>query len=87
MFDTMHEKFMSRLLVVGDRYLGSSLNISWTDDDYQTFSTPRAVDMSLERPVLHRLGRFLQRAFKMVFTQNAPLRVEHFEVDFNIGNR
>lgn len=87
MFDTMHEKFMSRLLVVGDRYLGSLLSISWTDDDYQTFSTPRTVDMSLERPVLHRLGRFLQRAFKMVFTQNAPLRVEHFEVDFNIGNR
>ena len=86
-FDTFHEKYMSRLLVIADRASASTLEVSWTDDDYQTFSAVRQINLAIERPVVHRLGRFLERAFKLNYTQNAPLRVDHLEVDFNIGNR
>jgi hypothetical protein len=86
MFDTMHEKTMARVLVVADRPTTSAdLLVSITDDDYQTYSTPRAVDLNQEFPSLYRWGRFRKRAFKLDFTENAPLRMQHLEVDFNIG--
>jgi len=88
MFDTMHEKYMSRVLVVADRPpSNANLLISFTDDDYQTYSTPRSVNLNQEAPILHRWGRFRRRAFKLDFTENAPHRVEKLEVDFNIGSR
>ena len=88
MFDTIHNKFMSRLLVVCDRpRVNAILNISYTDDDYQTYSTPRPVNLNVDRPTLNRLGKFRRRAFVATFTENAPMRLKHFEVDFNIGAR
>lgn len=88
MFDTMHEKYMSRILVVADRpTTDANLYISWTDDDYQTYSTPRAVNLNQEFPALQRGGRFRRRAFKLEFLENAPMRTNYLEVDFNIGAR
>ena len=87
-FDTNHEKYMSRLIVQADRpSSNASANISWSDDDFQTFSTPRAVELNQEFPTLQRLGRFRKRAFKLTHTANVPFRIRSFEVDFNIGGR
>lgn len=88
MFDTMHNKFMSRLLVVADRPSSDGdLMVSWTDDDYQTYSTPRAINLNQDYPVIYRCGKFKKRAFKLDYTANTPQRIQHLEVDFNIGNR
>jgi hypothetical protein len=87
-FETLHEKTMSRLLVYADRPVStSSMQIQWTDDDYQTFSTARSVSLNTEKPKLDRLGRFVRRAFKYTYTDNYPLRIKYFEVDLNIGTR
>ena len=87
-FDTLHEKYMSRLIVYSDRASAStSLSIETTDDDYQTYSTARTVDLSLELPALTRLGRFRRRAYRLGYSDNYPLRLHHLEVDFNIGGR
>lgn len=88
MFDTMHNKFMSRVLVVAERpTTNANLDIRVTDDDYQTYSTTRSVNLNQNFPHLDRWGMFRKRAFDLQYTQNAPLRIRHLEVDFNIGNR
>jgi hypothetical protein len=87
-FDVHREKYMSRVSVVADRTaLSSQLFVSWSDDDYQTYTAPRPVDMSVEYPCLNRCGRFRKRAFKLTFTENAPMRIRALEVDYNIGGR
>lgn len=83
-FDTMRSKYMSKLTVSGDRTVGN-LTISYTDDDYQTYSTGRNVSLAQERPSLFRLGRFVERAFLLSYTHNAPLRLHHLELSYNIG--
>lgn len=88
MFDTLHEKYMSRVLVVADQpNVDANLSISVTDDDYKTYSIARTVNLNHEAPTLHRWGRFRRRAFKLEHTANVPFRVEKLEVDFNIGGR
>lgn len=84
-WDTLHRKFMNRLLVYADKGTGT-LNISWSDDDYQTYSTPRGVNLASSRPFLTRLGAFFSRALKWSFSENAPCRLMYFEVDYNIGS-
>jgi hypothetical protein len=86
-FDTFHRKFMSRLMAVADKASAGTINVSWTDDDYQTFTTPRTMDLTITRPTLHRMGEFVERAFKVTMLDNKRLKLHHFEVDFNIGNR
>lgn len=83
-FDTMHEKYMFRILPVTDKTTGT-LSIDWTDDDYQTYATARTVDLSIEKPMLHRLGRFVERALRFTITSTASFRMYHAEVDYNIG--
>lgn len=85
-FDTYKTKFISRLVVWANKPSSSSLlSISWTDNDYQTFSTARTVDISTQRPRLDRLGKFRERAFKFTFTDNQPFILLSVEVDLNMG--
>jgi hypothetical protein len=87
-FDVYREKYMSRVSVNSDRAASSAnLFISWTDDDYLTYTTPRPVNLSLEYPNLTRCGRFRKRAFRLTFTENVPMRLRNLEVDYNIGAR
>jgi len=85
-FDSMHEKFMSRLIVLADKTTGN-LSVSWSDDDFETFSTARTIDMSLKQPKLDRMGAFIARAFRFSFINNSPLKMDMVEVDYNIGGR
>ena len=81
--DSYHRKFFSKMTIVGDR-LSSTLNVSWSDDDYQTFSTPRPMDLST-RPFLTRLGSSRRRSFKLEHTDNVPLRMEAIELELEKG--
>lgn len=86
MFDTWNNKLMSRLIPVCDKPTASAdLNVSWTDDDYQTYNTARAIDLYQERPDLKQLGRFRKRAFKLTFTENQPFRISKLKVAINMG--
>lgn len=85
-FDTYNQKAMHRLVVQADRpTIAASLDVSWSDDDYQTFSTPRSIQLNQELPSMHRLGRFRRRAFKWTFTADSPFRLKGMEVDINLG--
>jgi hypothetical protein len=85
-FDTLHKKYAARMIVYADR-TAASIDVSWSDDDFQTFSTPRSVSLNSDFPVLHRLGKFVSRSFKVTYTGNQKLRMRHLEFDYNIGGR
>lgn len=86
MFETYNRKNMHRLVVVGDRPSSAgNLSIQWTDNDYQSFTTARTVNLNQEIPSLFQLGQFRRRAFKLTFSANLPLRLNMLEVDINIG--
>lgn len=76
-------KRMPRLTVVGDRQvIPSVIDISWSDDDYQTFSTPRSVDMSASRAYLNNCGSvYRRRAFRLTNTAPTSMRLEGLEMD------
>jgi hypothetical protein len=60
----------------------TTLQISWTDDGYKTFSTPRALDFANYR-TLTRLGKFRERAYKM--TYNGTGKLEIIGYTMNLG--
>lgn len=87
-FDSSKEKTMSRVSIIADRpVVSAQMSVSVSDDDFQTYSTPRTVELNQERPMLHRWGRFIKRALRFEFTANAPMRIKNVEVDINYGNR
>jgi hypothetical protein len=85
-FDTLNRKTMARFSLVGDRPDNDSIvYVSWSDDDYQTYSTPREINMNQDLPSTYRLGTFRQRSFKLEYTDNYPFRLQKYEVDINRG--
>jgi hypothetical protein len=86
MFDTYNRKTMAKLVVKGDKPTSTtSLSISWSDNDYQTFTTPLSLNLFQELPSLYRLGSFRRRVFKIEYIDNFPLRLQDMDVDINIG--
>jgi hypothetical protein len=88
-FDNMNRKFMHRLTLVGDvpddTYVDSTVNVSWSDDDYKTWSTPVALIFNGDLPAIFRLGQFRRRAIKLTYALPHLLRLEGMEVDINKG--
>lgn len=87
-FDTNDRKFYHRLEFIGDvQSSTTTLNVSWSDDDYQTWSTVRTVDLSSNRSHLTQLGSARRRAFKFTNSSNVPIRLEAIEVSLTVGNK
>ena len=84
--DTYYRKFLSSVKIVGDRYeTGNTISLSWTDDDYQTWSNEKTITMTDDFPAFHRLGSFRRRAFKIKHSANYPLRLESLECVYTEG--
>lgn len=84
--DTYNRKFMSSIELVGDRYATPNpVSISWSDDDYQTWSSPHNITLSDDFPSHPRLGSFRRRAFQLTHIENQPLRLEALEITYDEG--
>ena len=84
--DTYNRKFGSVVRLVGDRYsTTNNVSLSWTDNDYQSYSTPVDIDLSDDYPAFQRLGSFRRRAWKLKHTANQPLRLESLELVYDEG--
>jgi hypothetical protein len=87
-FGTMDRKFGKRFTLMCDVPAPNlTFSIEWSDDDYQTWTTPRSIPISDTMPTIHQLGQFRRRAFKLTYSQPYPIRVESAEFDINMGNR
>ena len=86
-FGTMQNKFLYRLQPIGDLNSSSgTINIAWSDDDYQSWSTNRTVDLDNHQSWLTRLGMFKRRAFRIQHQQNLPMRLSHLEGNGRTGH-
>lgn len=83
--ETVRVKQLSMMFFHGDRNIGSSIQVSWSDDDYITWSTPRAVDMGQNKPRLPDCGTFQRRAFKIQVLNNAAFRMRSIELQYDVG--
>jgi hypothetical protein len=77
--DRNTNKFCSQFSVLGGTAPTADddqtvLKISWTDDGYKTFSTPRDLDFANYR-TLTRLGKFRERAYKMTYNGTGKLEI------------
>jgi hypothetical protein len=81
-FNTYDQKTSSCLTIFGDN-INDVCQIRHTENDYDTWSQYRNVDLSLSKPCLYNLGRFRRRAYEFLYTGNNPLRLEKAEFDIN----
>lgn len=75
-----HVKRMPFCGVIADTARSTqSLNVSWSDDDYVTFSTARAIDMTSKTKMIKRCGSFRNRVITLApSSENLPLRLDKF---------
>lgn len=76
---TMNWKRFAAMFQFGDTAT-TTVNVSFSDDDYQTFSVARGIDMSSVRKMLRNCGSSRRRAWKMVHSDNTPLRLYEMKV-------
>jgi hypothetical protein len=86
-FNTSQNKFMNRVTLIGDvDTTASAISLSYTDDDYQNYSTAVSLDANKRNPSAYAQGRFQRRAYKVAHTANRPLRLEGLEFDLEVGD-
>jgi hypothetical protein len=87
-FGIRGRKFMHRLSVTGDQAVSTdNLTIDWSDDNYQTWSTSRTLDMSAKDPRLTALGSYTRgRAFRIKHTSALPMRLNSLEFGLDGGD-
>lgn len=89
-FDTINRKTMSRFCLIGDiantGTTSQSFTISWSDDDYRTWTTPRTLNLIGDLPSLRQLGDFRRRAFRIIHQGGQQIRLDEIEVDINKGS-
>lgn len=69
--------FWDEVEIIGDRQTSASaMTISYSDDDYQTYTTLGTVDLSDARPRLTRCGSAYRRAWVGTHSANTPMRIE-----------
>ena len=78
------EKQFSRVEIIGDKVASTSY-LRYTNDDYQSWSSFRPIDMSLQRSKLDRQGRGRRRAYDMINYDNQPIRIESLELTVEEG--
>lgn len=72
-------KVLRSVEVIGDKVASVCL-IRWSDDDYNTNSKYKSVDLSTNRSRLRRLGNCSRRSFEIRHTDNTPFRIEALEI-------
>lgn len=85
-FDDMRRKFVQRVDLVGDVQASSTpVTLQYSDDDYNTLSTGRTMDMAETRPFQTRFSNFRRRAWKLSYSGSNPLRIEGLELKVKLG--
>lgn len=83
--NTYRRKQLNVMKFVGDQVEGSTIQVRHTNDDYQTWSNWRTVDMGMRYPWLVNCGTFTRRAYHLRHTAATPFRIRALEVQYDIG--
>lgn len=79
-------KTLTKLDFIADQTIGSKLMVRKSDDDYQTWSNFRTVDLSKKQPALTNCGTFQKRAYHFRHTAPTALRIQAIEMDVLLGS-
>lgn len=83
---TTRKKFYSYLDIVGDVESSSSpLTISYSDDDYATYTTWGDIDLSGSNRRATRLGSSKRRGWVFIHSAATPMRLERAEGEMEVG--
>jgi hypothetical protein len=80
----MTDKFITRAGLVADM-TSSFMQLRHTENDYQTWSLYRSVNMQSTWPFLSNMGKAHRTAYQIRHTAFTPQRVEAIELDFEVG--
>lgn len=84
---TSVRKMVSGLRVRADQKLASTLQIRWSDNDYQTWSPWRTIDLSRAPAQLPGLqGTFTKRAYEIAYAGFDPIRISRLELLIALGD-
>lgn len=73
-------KIIAATYVASDTF-SSSYQLSWTDDDYQTYTAPVTISSATPKKRVIRCGSTSERAWKITHTDNTPMRLFSLEVE------
>ncbi len=79
------EKYLSRMRFNADQQPQGLLLVRSSDDDYQTWSSWREVNMAESRPVLNDEGSFYRRAYNFRYVADTPMRLHSVDLQMDIG--
>lgn len=78
-------KMVNLLEVSADRKSSGVLQVRFSDDDYQNWSSFREIDLSGERPFLDQMGTFKERAHHFRHRGNQSLRLRSVDLHVDLG--
>lgn len=78
---TLDRKSCASVSLIGTK-VSDYAAIRWSDDDFDTMTKFRMVDLSRDQPILRRCGAFKRRAFEIVHVGNTEPIFEALEIDF-----
>ena len=64
----------------------SYAQVSWSDDDGNTWSSPRNLTVTTNNPYITQCGRFRTRNWRITYSDNYPFRMWGLSMDLNVGN-
>ena len=77
---TSNRKCWEEVRIIGDQQSASSpIQLSYTDDDYQSYTVWGTLDMSQALPRATRLGSSRRRAWVLQHSDNSPMRIRMIE--------
>ena len=83
--NTRRRKHMNYMGFVADQVTGSTLRVRSSDDDYQTWTNWRTVDLSTPKPFLDECGTFTRRAHHFQHRANTPFRLQAIDLQLDLG--
>lgn len=85
-FGTSRRKTIKEIRLICDKESAGTASISWSDDDFGTYSNTRDFHLNTMQPKVTRCGSFEGgRSFKLTHSSNAPFRAEALEIDYEVG--
>jgi len=84
-FGTRRNKTLTRMYLNADQVPGSQLQISHSDDDYQTWSRPRIRSLANKTPYIDDEGTFTKRAYHFRHARATPFRMRSSDLQMLLG--
>ena len=62
-----------------------TIDVSWSDDDYYTFTVPRTINIEDDNKYLKGCGSFIQRAIRLSYTGASNIKWSSLDLEITQG--